>query len=327
MRARQHFSLLAVVGLAAMYCSCAYVAPPLPPSLMIPVPITNLSAIERGDRLIIDFTVPATATDGAPLQRLQEVDLRVGAAGPAWDKTARRVETSTEEPGPVHVEVPVHEWVGQDVLVRVRAAGKHGRFSEWSNSVHLKVLTPLAQPIVKAEPTAKGVRLTWTPEPAAAAEYRILKQGPTDQRLVELGSIKVPEYTDTSAEYGKAYQYAVEAFVKTGDSEAQSVTSPTVSITPEDHFPPAVPSGVTAITGISAIELSWTPDTETDLRGYILYRAVGDGPFQKLGGPLDAPAYSDHAVEAGKRYRYAVSAVDQIGNESEKSAVVEATAP
>ena len=39
-------------------------------------------------------------------------------------------------------------------------------------------------------------------------------------------------------------------------------------------------------------------------------------PFPEVGDLVETPAYSDHAVESGKRYRYAVSAVDQLGNES-----------
>jgi fibronectin type 3 domain-containing protein len=37
---------------------------------------------------------------------------------------------------------------------------------------------------------------------------------------------------------------------------------------------------------------------------------------------IEAPVYSDSKVEAGKTYRYAVSAVDLAGNESERSIVV-----
>ena len=99
------------------------------------------------------------------------------------------------------------------------------------------------------------------------------------------------------------------------------------AITPVDVFPPAVPTGLAAIPGVAGIELSWNPDTEPDLRGYVLYRSVNGGPLEKTGGLLPTPAYSDHAVETGKRYRYQVSAVDQLGNESARSPVLEIGAP
>lgn len=318
MRERRRWSVLAVSGCAALLCSCAYVAPPLPPSLQIPVRIVDLTAIERADKLVIGFTAPAATTDGAVLRRLGEIDLRAGE---------RRIETGATEPGPVHIEVAARDWIGREITVRVRAAGKHGRFSEWSNSVRLKVVPPLGQPLVKADASARGVQVKWTPEPGVAAEYRILKQGPADQQPAVIATVKAPEYTDSAAEYGKAYKYSVQTFVKSGDSEAQSEVSEPVAITPVDRFPPAVPGGVGAIAGISSIDLSWNPDSEPDLQGYYVYRATGDGPFVKLSDVLQAPAYSDRTVESGKRYRYAVSAVDQSGNESERSPAVEATVP
>ena len=39
---------------------------------------------------------------------------------------------------------------------------------------------------------------------------------------------------------------------------------------------------------------------------------------------ITIPSYSDHQVEHGKTYRYAVSAIDKSGNESARSGPVEA---
>jgi hypothetical protein len=77
---------------------------------------------------------------------------------------------------------------------------------------------------------------------------------------------------------------------------------------------------------MSAIDLAWERNTEPDFAKYIVWRAAGDGPFEKL-GETDSPVYSDKAVKSGTRYRYSISAVDQKGNESQRSAPVEATAP
>ena len=52
--------------------------------------------------------------------------------------------------------------------------------------------------------------------------------------------------------------------------------------------------------------------------------ALGPGAFEKLADVSQLPAYSDRAVEAGKLYRYAISALDHSGNESGRSATVEA---
>jgi fibronectin type 3 domain-containing protein len=53
-----------------------------------------------------------------------------------------------------------------------------------------------------------------------------------------------------------------------------------------------------------------------------VYRALGDGPFEKLADTQEAPSYSDRAAQSGKSYRYAIAAFDKLGNESEKSSLV-----
>jgi fibronectin type 3 domain-containing protein len=115
---------------------------------------------------------------------------------------------------------------------------------------------------------------------------------------------------------------------KAGDGkETESEVSDTVTLTPKDVFPPAVPTGLHAIIGTRTVELSWDRDVEPDLAGYHLYRAEGDGQLTQVPAKLVAPSYSDHEVHAGGHYRYAVSAYDLTGNESARSAIIEALVP
>jgi len=69
-----------------------------------------------------------------------------------------------------------------------------------------------------------------------------------------------------------------------------------------------------------SIELAWTRNTETDFRGFNIFRSVDGAPFEKIATLVQVPAFSDSKIEAGKKYRYTVSAVDQTGNESDPSA-------
>ena len=105
-----------------------------------------------------------------------------------------------------------------------------------------------------------------------------------------------------------------------------SVLSEPVEITPVDSFAPGVPEGLSAVPTPQSIELAWTRNTETDFRGYNIYRSVDNGPFQKIASLIEAPTFSDSMIEPGKRYRYTVSAVDLNNNESAQTAPVEATA-
>jgi hypothetical protein len=302
--------------LCVLLAGCGQVGPPVPPSLKIPITIGDLGLFERGENLVIDFTATGASTDGVLLNHLDSIDLQINS---------RAIPVARHEPGPVHVAVPAREWLGQEVVARVRTQGPSGRWSAWSNQVRMKVVTPLPTVQIQAASAPTGAKLTWPAAPGAS--YRVFRRGPTDLKPALAATVAVPEYTDRQARFGSTYEYAVQSFVTSGDSEAQSEPSEPVSITPVDTFPPAVPSGVSAVPGPATIDLSWTPASEPDLRGYYVYRSEDSQPFARLGDVLERPAYSDRAVASGHRYRYEISTVDQRGNESAHSAAVEAALP
>ena len=175
---------------------------------------------------------------------------------------------------------------------------------------------------IHADNTAQGVRLTWQ---AAGMDFRIFRRTETDA-FASLGETPQPPWTDSTTEFGKTYAYRIQAIAKLANNrEAESELSPEVSITPEDKFPPTVPAGLRATPTPNSVELTWDSNTEADLAGYRVYRAAPGAPFEKVADVSRLPTYSDHAVEQGKTYRYAISAVDQTGNESMRSTPVEAT--
>jgi hypothetical protein len=72
--------------------------------------------------------------------------------------------------------------------------------------------------------------------------------------------------------------------------------------------------------------LSWNANSEPDLAGYVVSRAVNsEGPYDRLTGSLvSGTAYTDTAVNNGTTYYYSVSAEDTTGNISAASAPVSA---
>jgi fibronectin type 3 domain-containing protein len=81
-----------------------------------------------------------------------------------------------------------------------------------------------------------------------------------------------------------------------------------------------------------SIDLSWQPVTDADLAGYLVYRRQGDaanGTWQRISPlqPFIGPVFHDAHVQPGHTYRYAVSAIDQLGHESARSAETEETVP
>jgi hypothetical protein len=305
---------------------CGYIGEPMPPALKIPQAVQDLRVVQYGDRLVVDFTIPSLTTERLTIKELGPVELRVGPGGTPfdvnrWVAAAKEIPVNFDMPGAVQKEVPAGEWTGKEVVVGVRLSNTRGRKSPWSNLVSVQVQSPVPAPVaVKAEPTAAGVKLTWS---GVAPSFRVFRKGPSEQKPSVLGESGKPEYLDASAQFDRTYEYIVQAL----RDKAESEVSAPVSVTPKDTFPPAPPAGLTVVTGVSTIELAWERNTEPDLRGYRVYRASDNGDFSRIAEFVDVPAYSDHKFESGKRYRYAVTAIDLVGNESARSALVDTIAP
>ncbi len=297
-------SVLLAAAVAAL-CGCGYVGDPLPPALNIPVPVSDLRVIQRADKLVLDFTAPALTTEQVALRTLSGLDVQVG------DQV---IAAEVPNPGaPTHIEIPARSWFGQEVGIRVVLTGPKGRRSSTSNLVAIRVLEPLQSPTrVKAESHPEGVRVSWTEADPRAKSFRV-------SRIPEASAVvEKPEYIDRAVELGKEYKYSVVAV----SDASESLASVEASVVPTDTFPPTTPTGLTAIAGLNTIELAWERSPEPDTKNYRVFR-----DDQLLAADIEAPAFSDKQVRSGQKYRYAVSALDQPGNESARSAVVEITAP
>ena len=300
-----------------MLSACGYVGPPMPPTLDIPVTITDFRAVESGDNIEFEFTLPNKTTENLDLTSVRSIELRIGEDVPR----SKVVALPVSKPGPVADHVLAREWIGKTILLAVRATGPKGKPSAWSNPSVLTVIQPLAPPSApKPQNVAKGVELTWT---GTAPHFRIFR-AEADGQPQQLGVSDGRQYLDETTVYGTRYRYLIQAIA--GENQ-WSVVSDAAEITPVDTFAPAVPEGLSAVPTPQSIELAWTRNTETDFRGYNVFRSVDNAPFEKYASLIEAPTFGDSKIEAGKKYRYQVSAVDLTGNESVRSSPpVEATA-
>ena len=281
-----------LAGLMLALSGCAYIGEPLPPALKIPQAIADLRAVQRGPNIYLDFTPPVLTTDGLTIATPGPLEIQINGATPA-EKV-----------------IPVAPWVGQRIELRARTKGTSGRLSDWSNTVTLNIVAPVAAPAgFEAKPVPAGVELTWT---GSAPAYRILR----DQ--MPLATTERAPYLDTTTEYEKKYEYEIVAVNGAAESERPAP----VTVTPVDVFPPEVPTGLTALTGVASVELSWDRSTALDWAEYRVFR---DG--QLLANSVSGPSYSDKTAVSGRAYKYAVSAVDRKGNLSPLSSIIEVTLP
>ena len=146
---------------------------------------------------------------------------------------------------------------------------------------------------------------------------------------------------DHTARMGESYRYTAQRVrsVSLGGHtfELRSFASAPVTVVMRNIFPPHAPAGLETVPGGAtpvdrSIDLSWRPNTDPDLAGYIVYRqeidskGVAAGTATRLNPiPVVGPAYRDHTAIAGHRYAYYVTAVDTAGNESGPSDKVQET--
>ncbi len=173
-------------------------------------------------------------------------------------------------------------------------------------------------------------------KPAAKEPLLPTSAPPTE---VKLQAAKQPSDVggtfDRTAQKGQTYTYTAQRVrsVTTGGHtlELRSAVSPAITVVMRDIFPPDPPTGLEAVPGgltssqstPNSIDLSWEPNTETDLAGYIVYRRElsDDHSAQQTASrltptPVVGPAFSDKTAVPGHHYIYYVTAIDNSGNES-----------
>ena len=129
------------------------------------------------------------------------------------------------------------------------------------------------------------------------------------------------KYDDMDFQFGNVYHYFVRSSATEYVPFLESEDSEPIEIEPEDSFAPDPPAGMMIIAGENVISLNWNDNHEEDLAGYRVWRKVeGEDEYKVLmTEPIKENAYSDATVEKNRRYYYAITAQDIMGNESKKS--------
>ena len=341
--------------------ACATIGPPLPPSLDLPKPPLDLRATRKGDRLTLTWTLPTMTTDRQTIRTLgptricrSTTELKdcgtpvgqiPGQTVPSTSSAKQKAQSSYTEAIP---DVP-SENVPGFVNYAVEVLNKDGRGAGISNQVRIPTAHTLAPPQdFQARVTARGIVLTWSAGPSPAPKrglsyvYRIYRSAQDSSEPVLVGETPIGDehsfsFTDTTFEWEKTYNYRAETLTLIEQSnepkiEVEGDETPTVKIFADDVFPPSVPAGLQAVFSGPGqkrfIDLIWAPVTDADLTGYNVYRGENGRPLNKVNSELvRAPAYRDTEVQADKRYSYAVTSVDQRGNESARSETASESVP
>jgi len=356
---------LAPIALCLLLAGCAQTGPPLPPSLELPKPPTDLRASRKGDHVTLTWSEPTHTTDRQSVRYLgptlvcRSLELEITTCGnfaamlPAPSSLpATPQKSGLPRPAPeTYTDTLPPAMQQQDpsaeVTYAVEALNRNARGAGLSNRVQVPAVATLPPPADLAdELTGDGVVLTWTSPgelhtPGIQYRYRVYRRDESSGKDAIAGEVPLGEsgpahFTDSTFEWEKTYLYRITAvsIVKRPDSEVQVEGDDTVPVRviAHDVFPPSVPAGLQAAYSGEGqkpfIDLIWAPVTNADLAGYNVYRSKGNGPAVKLNSELvKSPSYRDSAVASGKAYIYSVSAVDVRGNESQRSEATSESVP
>jgi len=238
----------------------------------------------------------------------------------------------------------------------VEVVNQRGHSAGLSNQVRVPlVLTPPAPTNFRAKLDAQGPLLEWNaeaePVSAPGVSYRLRVYRRAKDKKEFLLTSEQPyragedEARDPGFEWEQQYDYKIAAVTTIAAlehsasaaashaaTEVEGDDSDLVHLVVRDTFPPSVPGGLQAVFSSVGqkpfIDLTWAPDTESDLAGYKVYRHTAASTVVVVSSDLlKAPAWRDNNVQPGQKYYYTVSAVDLRGNESAQSAPAEESVP
>ncbi len=338
------------VGLA-FWAACGHKAPLLPPVVRVPQPPSDFSCLQRGGRILLQWTNPAKYISGEAMPGEAYIEVWALEAPKAEEATPAaasdieakgqvvgRREGRAGEPGEFVYELAPREIATCVLHFALRAQDRRGRPSALTE---VRACAPQALPLpptdLEFRAFADRLEVSWTApettiggnEPAAPVGYLVFRAaGDGPFRLMTREPVETSPFTDRDFEFDRPYRYVVRAAANAAEPFLTSDDSPVLEVRAKDEFPPSPPRGLMSVAGEGFISLNWEPGPEKDLAGYKVWRrASGEEDFRALTPlPILENAYADRAVDKGIKYTYTVTAVDALGNESKPSESATVTA-
>jgi hypothetical protein len=352
---------------ASILAGCGMPGAPQPPSLNLPIPVNDLSAVRTGGQAVLTWTMPTKTTDKVLLKGNIAVRVCRNETSAAHCSVAATLQLAPGADASFTDTLPTPLASGPMRVLNysVELVNRKSRSAGLSNRA--EILAGEAPPAIEnltAEMSKDGVLLRWAPAPTESPSIAIRfvrrlispptkqsDQSPLPQSAEALEQTLLVEPADhrdraldSNIRFGETYVYRAQrvARVTVGGSilDLASPLSPPLRIDAVNVFPPSAPKGLAAVATAGengsrlAIDLSWLPGAEANLAGYIVYRRdVGTSSavvaWQRISPaqPVVGPGYHDPNVQPGHTYAYSVTAVDQDGHESARSAEASDTAP
>jgi hypothetical protein len=296
----------------ALLAGCGAPGIPIPPSLELAKPVTDLRAVRKGDKVYLAWSVPVETTERREIRHpgvtrvCRALGDTLAQCGAAVGETAGATRTTISRSRKDAMAIPrtttgytdtlpqaLQSHTGDQVTYAVEVLNESQRSGGLSNEVQVPAAPALPPPgNFQAQVTSDGVVLSWAEVPLSIETpglhhvYRVYRRQQGSDANALAGEIPLENpptlrLTDHAFEWEQTYSYRATvatliARVGKPDLQVEGEDTPTVTVNAHDVFPPAVPSGLQAVfSGVGQapfVDLVWAPDTEADLAGYNVFR-------------------------------------------------------
>lgn len=288
--------------------ACGKVGTPIPPSRLTDR-ATELSAIQRGNVILISWPAPRLVRDEASNSYIARVDIYRLAErrdeeptldAEDYENTAGKIafldratiEAQAGAGGRLqYTDVIDMSKSGDLANVRLRYAVRYVNRREqpaaFSQTVAVEPVTTIAQPplgLTVADESQNVIKLTWNSPagntdgsgPASVIGYNVYRRTARREgfgRPINSDPVTETNFIDRNFQYQTEYIYVVRALSQGTRGLIESADSEAVTFTPSDRFLPAPPDPVTIASANGIISLFWPTSSENDVIGYNVYRA------------------------------------------------------
>lgn len=225
--------------------------------------------------------------------------------------------------------------LGEEVIYRIEVVNQRDE-PTGTQFEHRVVLEEkeIPEPVI-TEITNRGneVTVTWEYSTGAHAnnviQFELLIEDEEDENIMErindLLLIRDQNrseysYTFNVDDLNRLYDFYVTAVDITG--RRGPLSEPAVHMV-QENIPPGRISNVRTAMVDGNVQIQWPMSTELDVAGYHVYRSFQpDENYERLTEELISftdPLYIDENIERGNQYYYRVTAIDENGNEGERS--------
>lgn len=228
--------------------------------------------------------------------------------------------------GRVYVDESVTSGELYNYRVRVFRAGSVSS-SDASVDVRIEPFQPVVPTGLRARHRDRAVTLVWNypSNSGLVIRFEALRRTPDGyKRIRERPVLRISESDTFSVSFladrlGEEETYVVRAVDVAGQLSGYSEP---LAYTVDDNVAPEPPSSVQVVDGISPATITWAPSASLDVDAYRVYRAEGSSRDTLMLSPLlpaDVSIFTDSSVLSNRNYRYFVTAIDAMLNESKLS--------